>query len=286
MRSSLFLASYTGIVQSVTCALRSARGRNGKGEEAVLAAALTGFALFFEHPKRHAELTLYVLPRAAEAALNLLDSVELLPSWLQVLRHTGTGDVLMFMAAISLAVFNADTEPRMKGVNASVFRLLFGSGTTMLAKKKEPPTEKLGAEYGSEGEDLSGEDEEEIGDDDDDDDDDDASSLVFDEEIDDDDEDDDFDGVEEAAGLAPSKKGGVIRVMSLQDLATLRREHGPAMGPLREVEKNEKEKEGKGKERKKERRRGNSSTLSDVYHLTPKKAYQEAQGQATTRRTV
>ena len=55
---------------------------------------LTGTALIFEHPKRHTELLLYVIPRAGEATINLYK--DQLPRWFKFLRDTGYGDTLMF----------------------------------------------------------------------------------------------------------------------------------------------------------------------------------------------
>ncbi len=57
---------------------------------------LTGSAMIFEHPRRHTELLLYVIPRASEAALNIYK--DQLPDWLKYLSATGYGDTLLFCA--------------------------------------------------------------------------------------------------------------------------------------------------------------------------------------------
>ena len=49
------------------------------------------------------------------------------------LRRTGYGDALLFMSAAALFVYCADTRPKLKSLNATIFRFIFGSGTRMTA---------------------------------------------------------------------------------------------------------------------------------------------------------
>lgn len=129
LRSSLFLGTYVAIVKSNVCFWRWALGRTSSGATR-LAGFMTGLALLFEHPRRHGELVQYVIPRAVETAFNLHG--DLLPQWFNLLRESGHGDVLLFCSALAMFVVSADTQPKLKGINATIFRLIFGSGTSML----------------------------------------------------------------------------------------------------------------------------------------------------------
>jgi hypothetical protein len=127
-RSALFLSAYTAIVKSSMCFWRRALGRNSS-LACCAAGVATGAALLIEHPRRHIELTLYVVPRALEALSNL--SAARHPRWLAWLRDSGAGDALLFSAALAAFVYRASGQPKLKAINAAIFRLCFGSGTLL-----------------------------------------------------------------------------------------------------------------------------------------------------------
>lgn len=69
---------------------------------------------------------LNTIDRAIQSAVNMVGDD--LPNWIQWLRETGLGDVLLFSSSMAMLVYAADTPPKLRGINATIFRLVFGSG--------------------------------------------------------------------------------------------------------------------------------------------------------------
>mmetsp|Transcript_17479 Transcript_17479/g.27283 ORF Transcript_17479/g.27283 Transcript_17479/m.27283 type:complete len:360 (-) Transcript_17479:172-1251(-) len=134
LRSCCFLTTYVLCIKGTNCFLRNLFKRDATWH-ALLAGQLTSFACLFEKPSRVSELTLYCLPRAAEA------------TWTYLLRRGSVksikySETLLFTAA--MAVLLSGSRADFKPTYHRSLCFLIGSKVEREPKeRRQTPTEQV-----------------------------------------------------------------------------------------------------------------------------------------------